>query len=74
MAHISLYRRYRPTTFDEVIGQEHIVRTLVNQIKSDNISHAYLFTGTRGTGKTTVARIFARAINCDNPVDGNPCG
>lgn len=74
MAHVSLYRRYRPDTFDKVIGQEHIVRTLVNQIKTDNISHAYLFTGTRGTGKTSVARIFARAINCENPVNGSPCG
>lgn len=74
MSHISLYRRYRPDTFDKVIGQTHIVRTLVNQIKTDNISHAYLFTGTRGTGKTSVARIFARAINCENPVNGSPCG
>lgn len=60
MAHISLYRRYRPTSFDEVIGQGHIVRTLVNQIKTDNISHAYLFTGTRGTGKPP-SREFLRA-------------
>lgn len=74
MAHVSLYRRYRPDTFDKVIGQGHIVRTLVNQIKTDNINHAYLFTGTRGTGKTSVARIFARAINCEHPVGGSPCG
>lgn len=74
MSHISLYRKYRPDTFDKVIGQAHIVRTLVNQIKNDNISHAYLFTGTRGTGKTSVARIFARAINCESPVNGSPCG
>lgn len=74
MAHISLYRRYRPDTFDKVIGQEHIVRTLINQVKTDNISHAYLFTGTRGTGKTSVARIFARAMNCLQPVNGSPCG
>ena len=74
MSHISLYRKYRPDSFDKVIGQSHIVRTLVNQINSGNISHAYLFTGTRGTGKTTVARIFARAINCESPVNGSPCG
>lgn len=74
MAHISLYRKYRPDTFDKLIGQGHIVKTLVNQINSGNISHAYLFTGTRGTGKTSVARIFARAINCENPIDGSPCG
>lgn len=74
MAYTSLYRRYRPDTFRDVIGQEHIVRTLVNQIKSGNIGHAYLFTGTRGTGKTSVAKIFSRAVNCLHPVDGSPCG
>lgn len=67
MAHISLYRRYRPISFDEVIGQGHIVRTLVNQIKTDNISHAYLFTGTRGTGKTTVARILRARLTAKTP-------
>lgn len=74
MAYTSLYRQYRPDTFDKVIGQEHIVRTLKNQIKSGNIGHAYIFTGTRGTGKTSVAKIFARAVNCLNPNDGSPCG
>lgn len=74
MAYTSLYRRYRPNTFRDVIGQDHVVRTLVNQIKSDSIGHAYLFTGTRGTGKTSVAKIFARAVNCLHPVDGSPCG
>ena len=74
MAYTSLYRRYRPSTFDEVVGQEHIVRTLRNQIKSGAVSHAYLFTGTRGTGKTSVAKIFARAVNCLAPRDGSPCG
>lgn len=73
MAYTSLYRRYRPETFDDVVGQEHIVRTLKNQIKSDSVGHAYLFTGTRGTGKTSVAKIFARAVNCPTPVDGSPC-
>ena len=70
----SLYRKYRPDTFEKVIGQDHITKTLVNQIKSGNIAHAYLLTGTRGTGKTSVARIFARAINCLAPKDGSPCG
>ncbi len=70
----SLYRKYRPDTFEKVIGQDHITKTLVNQIKSGNIAHAYLLTGTRGTGKTSVARIFARAINCLSPKDGSPCG
>ena len=70
----SLYRKYRPDTFDKVIGQDHITKTLENQIKSGNIAHAYLLTGTRGTGKTSVARIFARAINCLSPKDGSPCG
>ena len=74
MAYTSLYRRYRPDTFDGVVGQEHIVRTLRNQIKSGTVGHAYLFTGTRGTGKTSVAKIFARAVNCTQPVDGSPCG
>lgn len=70
----SLYRKYRPDSFEKVIGQDHITKTLVNQIKSGNIAHAYLLTGTRGTGKTSVARIFARAINCLSPKDGSPCG
>ena len=74
MAYTSLYRRYRPDNFSDVIGQDHVVRTLVNQIKSGNIGHAYLFTGTRGTGKTSVAKIFSRAVNCLHPVDGSPCG
>lgn len=70
----SLYRKYRPDTFEKVIGQEHITKTLVNQIRTGNIAHAYLLTGTRGTGKTSVARIFARAINCLSPQNGSPCG
>ncbi len=74
MAYTSLYRRYRPDAFDSVIGQDHIVRTLKNQLASGNIGHAYIFTGTRGTGKTSVAKIFARAVNCLHPVDGSPCG
>ena len=74
MAYTSLYRKYRPDTFDKVIGQDHIVRTLKNQIENDSIGHAYIFTGTRGTGKTSVAKIFARAVNCLHPVDGSPCG
>ncbi len=74
MAYTSLYRKYRPDTFDKVIGQDHIVRTLKNQIANGNVGHAYIFTGTRGTGKTSVAKIFARAVNCLQPVDGSPCG
>ena len=70
---ISLYRKYRPQTFSDVIGQKHIVQTLANSIISDRIGHAYLFTGPRGTGKTTLARIFARAVNCVNPQGANPC-
>ncbi|HPG91908.1 MAG TPA: DNA polymerase III subunit gamma/tau [Clostridia bacterium] len=73
MAYQALYRRYRPTTFDEIAGQEHICKTLKNQIETNQISHAYLFTGTRGIGKTSAARIFARAVTCLNPVKGNPC-
>lgn len=74
MEYVSLYRRFRPDTFDKVIGQNHIVRTLTNQIKNDRIGHAYLFTGTRGTGKTSCAKIFARAVNCLHPNNGSPCG
>ncbi len=74
MAYLAIYRRFRPKTFDEMIGQEHIVKTLVNQINSDRIGHAYLFCGARGTGKTTTAKIFARAINCEHPINGRPCG
>ena len=73
MSYVALYRKFRPQTFEEVKGQEHIVTTLRNQIKSDRIGHAYLFCGTRGTGKTTIAKLFARAVNCENPIDGSPC-
>jgi DNA polymerase-3 subunit gamma/tau len=74
MNHIALYRKYRPKSFDEVIGQDHITKTLQNQIMSDKIGHAYLFTGSRGTGKTSVAKIFARSVNCLSPVHGSACG
>lgn len=70
----ALYRKYRPAGFSDVKGQEHIVTTLVNQIQGGRIGHAYLFCGTRGTGKTTVAKIFARAVNCENPGPEGPCG
>ncbi len=73
MSYMALYRKFRPQTFDEVKGQDHIVTTLKNQVKNDRLGHAYLFTGTRGTGKTTIAKILARTINCENPVDGSPC-
>ena len=69
----ALYRKWRPKTFDEVAGQSHITDTLKTQVASGRLSHAYLFTGTRGTGKTTCAKILARAVNCEHPVDGNPC-
>ena len=70
----ALYRKWRPQTFDEVVGQKHITETLKNQVKTGRLSHAYIFIGTRGTGKTTCARILAKAVNCENPVNGNPCG
>ena len=73
MAYTALYRKFRPGRFEEVKGQDHIVTTLSNQIKSDRIGHAYLFCGTRGTGKTSVAKLFAKAINCQNPDGVNPC-
>lgn len=73
MGYTALYRKFRPDTFADVKGQEHIVKTLKNQIRADRIGHAYLFCGTRGTGKTTVAKILAKAVNCEHPVDGNPC-
>lgn len=74
MAYLAFYRTFRPASFDTVVRQEHIVRTLVNQISTGKIGHAYMFCGPRGTGKTTLAKIFARAINCESPVNGSPCG
>ena len=74
MSYTALYRKWRPNNFEDVKGQDHIVTTLKNQINSDRIGHAYLFCGTRGTGKTTIAKIFAKAVNCEHPVDGSPCG
>ena len=74
MSYTALYRKFRPDVFEDVKGQEHIVTTLRNQIKADRIGHAYLFTGTRGTGKTTIAKLFAKSVNCEHPVDGSPCG
>jgi DNA polymerase-3 subunit gamma/tau len=74
MAYTALYRKFRPDEFEDVKGQDAIVKTLKNQIKAERIGHAYLFCGTRGTGKTTVAKIFAKAVNCEHPIDGSPCG
>ncbi|MBR6641761.1 MAG: DNA polymerase III subunit gamma/tau, partial [Clostridia bacterium] len=73
MAYVALYRRYRPLTFEDMVGQEHVTKILKNQLKTGKVSHAYIFSGTRGTGKTTAAKVFARAINCLNPRDGEPC-
>lgn len=74
MSYTALYRKFRPDTFADVKGQDHIVTTLKNQIRANRIGHAYLFTGTRGTGKTTVAKIFARTVNCEEPTEDGPCG
>lgn len=74
MSYLALYRKYRPQRFEDIVGQEHITKTLINQIKTGRVGHAYLFCGSRGTGKTTTARVFARAINCLNPQNGSPCG
>ena len=73
MGYTALYRKFRPDNFADVKGQEHIVTTLTNQLKNDRVGHAYLFCGTRGTGKTSVAKILARAVNCEASVDGSPC-
>ena len=73
MSYTALYRKFRPSEFEDVKGQDAIVKTLKNQIKSDRIGHAYLFCGPRGTGKTTMARLLARAVNCENPAEA-PCG
>lgn len=74
MSHLVLYRSFRPKTFEDVIGQDHIIQTLKNQVSNQSFGHAYLFCGTRGTGKTSTAKIFARAINCENNINGSPCG
>ena len=73
MGYKALYRSYRPTTFKEVIGQKHVIQTLKNAIIEKRTSHAYVFSGLRGIGKTTIARILAKAVNCLNPIDGEPC-
>ena len=74
MSYTALYRKFRPDHFKDVKGQDHIVTTLKNQIQADRIGHAYLFCGTRGTGKTSIAKLFAKTVNCENPIEGSPCG
>ena len=73
MAYTALYRKFRPSNFDEVVGQEAITKTLKNQLRTGRVSHAYLFCGTRGTGKTSIAKIMARALNCEHPTEAGPC-
>ena len=73
MAYLALYRKYRPLTFDDVKGQEVVVSALKNEVKTGRVGHAYMLCGSRGIGKTTLAKILARAVNCEHPVDGNPC-
>jgi DNA polymerase-3 subunit gamma/tau len=73
IGYVALYRKYRPQLFSEVVGQEHITKTLKNQVKTDKVAHAYLFSGPRGTGKTSIAKILSRAVNCLNIKDGDPC-
>ena len=73
MEYIALYREFRPVKFNEMVGQDHIVKTLKNELINDRVGHAYLFNGGRGTGKTSAAKILARAVNCLNPKNGEPC-
>ena len=73
MSYLALYRKYRPDTFSKMVGQTAVIQALQNQVKYNQVGHAYLFCGTRGTGKTSTAKVFARAVNCLNPKDGNPC-
>ncbi|MBL8092307.1 MAG: ATP-binding protein, partial [Anaerolineales bacterium] len=73
MSRVALYRKYRSQTFGDLIGQEHVVRTLQNAVKSGSVNHAYLFTGPRGTGKTSSARLLAKVLNCPNQKNGEPC-
>ena len=74
MQYLALYRKYRPDIFDDVVGQDKVVKVIEHAIETNRISHAYLFSGPRGTGKTTTAKIIARMVNCTNLVDGKPCG
>ena len=74
MSYLALYRKFRPDSFDEVKGQEHVVTTLKNQLASGRVGHAYLLRGTRGTGKTTIAKLMAKVVNCEHPTEAGPCG